>query len=1500
MVVQKQMNINPKGKIRRLFEFLKQYNNIKNPIITDISNQLWKKWLDNLPQHETVINNIYSVQADEAAEEILRVKRPVLTECPRLPEELKKWVEEGWDNINGEVRVKKELKVRNEAGVKDEDEYIIIKFEEDVHRVETFEGWSYQREIWVENELPVRAADELFNSLYGLYSAIKREPESVELILGDGFLLYKKDAYMEHPILLQHVKLEFDADIPEFTLTPSDKGVELYRSLFYYIDDLNNELLRGVYEEFESNNYSPIEMENTSSYLNRVANAISAKGKFFPTKAQADKDLENPQIYRRPVLFLRKRNLGFGVAIDTIIEDINTTDDVPVFLNEVVGNIKETHNNEETLRAMANLNPNGLDEDILLTKPANIEQLAVAKYLETNGAVLVQGPPGTGKTHTIANMIGHLLAQGKSILVTSYSEKALSVLKSKVDENLQSLCLSLLSTTESRREMEKTLDEINENRSRLNPITLIHQIKSLEKIRKEKLDKLNNLKLKLKAARLNEYRAIVINGDEYKPFDAAKFISEHKDTYSWMPKPIKKGEGLPLTEEDILELYQSNIAISEAEEKEYDNKLPSLEELISPSDFYNLIAYKSKFSQIQLKKYENCWKSKKPNNTIEQLRLIINDINSALEQVQLEKEWTLAAINSAKEELIKKNWVSLVEEIKKVYKMSLDISEEMLKYNPEIEADKSKIDIRKQLTSIIEKLEAGGKVSRLNLMLNPDMKIAINSCKVNGEVPRHDNEFKALLKYYDLKKARLQLANRWNRQMAVLGADDTSVMGEDFEIVCNKYCCLIEECLAWYEKYWNPTLTKVKSIGVDLEVLDNDIDLSSDKYSRLRYIKKELGFKLIDAINSEIYRIEYSKYERMKQSITDVIDKYSVTQNSRILEGFQTALQKESAEDYKEYYEALVDIKNLAKHIERRRFLLRKLSDSAPNWAKEIEIRNADHGMGKPPTSVKEAWLYAQFSEELKERSSQSIEVIQEEILKIEEELKENTSELAFKKAWQAKLSNFENNRKQVQAIEGWRQLMRKIGSGTGKRVEIFKAEARKLMPQCQGAIPVWIMPLSKVVENFNPSENKFDVVIIDEASQADLMALVAFYLGKKVIVVGDNEQVSPLAIGERSEDVDKLIKEYLYDIPNDKLYSGKFSIYDLAQTSGYQPVRLKEHFRCVPDIIQYSNLLSYNDQIKPLRDSSDVATKPATVVYRVERAICRNKTNEKEAEAIVSLILACCEKEEYMDKTFGVITLRGDKQASLIDSMLQKRMKPVEYRKREILCGKSANFQGDERDIIFLSMVDTNESEGPLNLMRYGSDDLYKKRYNVAVSRARDQIWLVHSVDTDDLKPGDIRKELLDYFKDPRSKHIQYDALSRAAESEFEKEVMKYLIDRGYSVKPQWTVGSYRIDMVAIYKDKKVAIECDGERWHGEEKFEEDMIRQAILERLGWRFIRIRGSEFYRDKSGTMETVYEKLDRMEIQPANSEAASEDSEGNTLIEGIKTIAQGIRNEWGRS
>src|SRR5262249_38056028 len=161
--------------------------------------------------------------------------------------------------------------------------------------------------------------------------------------------------------------------------------------------------------------------------------------------------------------------------------------------------------------------------------------------------------------------------------------------------------------------------------------------------------------------------------------------------------------------------------------------------------------------------------------------------------------------------------------------------------------------------------------------------------------------------------------------------------------------------------------------------------------------------------------------------------------------------------------------------------------------------------------------------------------------------------------------------------------------------------------------------------------------------SQSDVMALVALYLGRQVLVVGDEEQVSPDAVGQNLTAVEQLIAQYLKDVPNGHLYDGQTSVYDLARASFGGTICLREHFRCVPEIIQFSNALSYDGRLKPLRDASGVHAKPSLVAHRVEGHQTGNNVNREEAITIATLIAAAFEQPEYEKATFGVVSLVGE-----------------------------------------------------------------------------------------------------------------------------------------------------------------------------------------------------------------------------------------------------------------
>lgn len=624
------------------------------------------------------------------------------------------------------------------------------------------------------------------------------------------------------------------------------------------------------------------------------------------------------------------------------------------------------------------------------------------------------------------------------------------------------------------------------------------------------------------------------------------------------------------------------------------------------------------------------------------------------------------------------------------------------------------------------------------------------------------------------------------------------------------------------------------------------------------------------------------------------------TQSTPLVKRIQVAIKDRNVEAYAASYSHISILHERQKEQALRIHLLTKLEQAAPSWAASIRVRDGIHGDAHVPINVEETWRCKKLKDELKRRASISLEDVQERLARNTTTMQTITSELVEKKAWAAQIRR--TTLEQRRALQGWKALMSKVGKGTGKRAPQLLAEARQLMPMCQTAVPVWIMPLSRVVQNFNPRQNRFDVVIIDEASQADIKALAAIYMGAQVVIVGDHEQVTPLAVGQNLDDIDKLIGEYLEGIPLKELYDGKLSIYALTQTT-FQPVCLREHFRCVSPIIQFSNALSYEGKIKPLRDDSSVQVRPATIEYSVNSLELVGSVNEVEAVTLASLLVAACEQPEYKRATMGVISMLREDQALRIDTLLRQHLSEVEYVRRQILCGTAAQFQGDERDVMFLSLVDTPREEGPLT---FRNEDAYeaatKKRFNVAASRARDQMWVIHSLDPDlHLKDGDIRKKLILHARNSQTFMQKLAEQERRVESEFERQVLNRLLAAGYRVIPQWPVGAYRIDLVVEGNNKRLAVECDGDRWHPIEKLEADMARQAILERLGWRFVRIRGSLFFRDPEEAMKPVFARLQALEILPEEQRETGKASEqsGQELKQRVIRRAAELYQQWSR-
>jgi very-short-patch-repair endonuclease len=160
--------------------------------------------------------------------------------------------------------------------------------------------------------------------------------------------------------------------------------------------------------------------------------------------------------------------------------------------------------------------------------------------------------------------------------------------------------------------------------------------------------------------------------------------------------------------------------------------------------------------------------------------------------------------------------------------------------------------------------------------------------------------------------------------------------------------------------------------------------------------------------------------------------------------------------------------------------------------------------------------------------------------------------------------------------------------------------------------------------------------------------------------------------------------------------------------------------------------------------------------------------------------------------------------------------------------------------------------------------DDI--RRFNVAASRGRNRMWLFHSIDLTDLKPECVRYKLLSYCQDPGRVKKDLKNVEHFFDSGFEKDVFKLIEAWGYAISPQVHVGKYRIDLVVEGLRNRLAIECDGDTWHGVDQWDRDWERQQQLERVGWKFCRIRASEYYRNPHKAIQPILKKIEEMGIE----------------------------------
>lgn len=1492
-------------RLTQVFKFLKELNELRNPVVRDLSGYTEVLRLDAWPMHPCIVvrrgDRVEEEEADAETEmePLIRIKRACLTPCPNPPVTLDGWLKPGWQAADAETSV---LESRN--FLEDEKKTVTVEFADDGKRVVAFNDWNVSRTKWREAERPAIAALKVFERIHSLWSAMQREGDRVELVLADGMLTVPSQS-VRHPVLLQRINLEFDPSVPEFLFATGTEKVELHRALLRLVPSFQGQMVTHFDNELETQAVEPLGGEGADGFFRRLVQGLFPKDGEFLSEKTRDGANDRPSIWREPVIFLRARNAGLSTTLDNIIKDLEDEDtEPPKGLLRIVG--VETNEDDPvsdgTVDGETRRTPPGPAPDILFSKPANAEQYEIAERLAQSNAVLVQGPPGTGKTHTIANLLGCLLAQGKTVLVTAHTTKALRVLRRQVDEALQPLCLSVLEgNADSQAQLSRAAQDIADRLSRSNAESLRREAAVLRDQRRKMLDVAATLRRQLRDARFSEVEEIVVGGVGLSPIEVAKRVKTDAERDGWIPGPLQPSVACPLADVEVHQLYATNAALTPSDETQLAVSQPALSDLVSSADF-SLLANEQAGadSRAQAHRPELWIDGAATGYAAKQLQDLHQRVCSAAGVLAEEQNWLREVLFAGwMGGDMRGAWNDLLAAAHSLTSESGTAQRLINAYGPELPTTQSAAAMAATLGEIITHLSSGGSLGLMSKLRHRDWHQLIDGCRVEGRAPKTPDEFHALCTTVQLQESRSRFVARWRRAVESHGGPQIESVASTPERAAQSYVAEIQTRLEWRETVWEPLTGELCAAGFRWDAwlaAHPPVPGDHGELARVQWASQGVS-EIIEAKAALLIQAELSAALQNQRAY---LARFQQSEAASVL---LTAQDSWDMENYEEACSELARLEGLRDAYDTRLALLARVEEVAPAWSHAIAQRHKSHNGVQPSGDATTAWHWRQWHQELERRAAISMPELQERLDKIEDELRRVAAQIIENETWATQCERTDLSARQ--ALMGFVQTIHRIGRGTGRRVPQLLREARKLLASARRSVPVWIMPLGRVYESFDARETKFDVVIIDEASQSDVTALAALYLGREHVVVGDKEQVTPDAVGQQVDDVQRLISTALKNIPNAHLYDGQTSIYDLAEAAFGGVVALREHFRCVPEIIQFSNHLSYNTII-PLREPHSSPVKPALVAHRVNGFRDEHgKTNEVEAQEIASLVIACINDPEYAKNdlrpeqptSFGVISLLGDEQALFIENILRMRLSPDVFARHRLLCGNAAQFQGDERDVVFLSMVD-GPSAGQLRMLNAGPRDIYKKRYNVAVSRARNQLWVVYSLDPNThLQGGDLRRRLIEHARDPHALMRAMEEQGHRTDSIFEKLVLERLIRAGYRVHPQWPVGARRIDLVVEGKTKRLAVECDGERWHTPEQLQQDLERQSILERLGWIFVRIRGSIFFRDPDTAMAPVFAKLNHLGIEPLGATAAMPAPQETPMLDRVRRQAEAIRAKW---
>ena len=1350
---------------------------------------------------------------------------------------------------------------------------------------EAFDDVAARWQAWAEVEAPRRRSMQLYGELFALMHQLEAQQtgKPVELVWGLGVATWRlrwedEDFTFRYPLLTQAVELSLDAATLALEVRPRTTAPRLELDAFIAC------LVPGASELEQSGRDwlaqqalapSPFHMAALEPLLRRIAGSLDSQGRFVEVLAagaavpNAGAHLQvtdawvlfaRPQSYNFLIDDLRRLRLGLEAADELPggpAALVTPPADAPVEVQAV------------RFRGLSSRGEGATDADepareLYFPLPYNQEQVTIVQRLEHSDGVTVQGPPGTGKTHTIANIICHYLATGRRVLVTSRGEPALQVLQAKIPAEVRPLTVALLSSDrEGLRQFQGAIEAIQHRVSQLDPLEAQRRIATAHEAIALAHAELARLDRRVDDIARAQLATVDLDGTPLRAQQLAEMVRDGQPRFAWFDDELPADvPAAPLTEDEAHELRDARRRLG-ADLVYLAEPPPSPAALPAPDVLAPLHQALQRLRRIEGELARGALPALQ--GELNEARALLAAVDAALEPAQAlehtDQAWAQALrrqLNEPGFEAERQALQSLLAEVPRLaaargefLQRPVDVPDEALTCPRTREA--------------VERAARTGKAFGWLPFGEADARRHVAAMRVDGREPATPQDWLHVARFLALQMEFQSLLLRWQRLAPELGLPEIHNGAGALRKLERQ--ALIAGLALRLSLEVDAELPRRAAVLLSVNPLPAPGNAAAVTVEHLQRLQKILKRHVLhDGLASAPRRqqallLNLSAGGPLGAQWRELLGQWlgSAEVDADTFSGRESALRAETQR-----------VAALQPALERVRVAAQRLAAAGAQRLAQrllgvpVESGAADDAVLRADWRAAWTWARARAALDAMEGRGELTRLWARRA-ELEQGLSRLYEDVVARAAWLATRTNA--SPKVLSALAGYANAIHRIGQGTGPNAARYRRDAQAAMLDAAPAVPCWIMSHARVSESMPADIGAFDLVIVDEASQSDLWALPAIARGRKILVVGDHKQVSPEGGFISSARIDDLRHRFLADQPFAAAMTPEKSLYDLAaQVFAGQQVMLREHFRCVAPIIEYANRNFYDHGVLPLRvpRAAERMDPPLVDLFVEEGRRDHRDRNDAEAQAIADEIGTLLDDERFANRTLGVVSLLGLEQARHIDAVVRARFDAAELLRRQFTCGDARTFQGSERDVMFLSLVvDARQC-------RALSGNGAEQRFNVAASRARDRMVLVRSVRMEDLSEKDLRRTLLAHFENPLPGGAEHEGrpLRALCESGFEREVFDALVVRGYRVLPQVRAGAYRIDMVVEgAHEARLAVECDGDAFHGPERWQQDVARQRVLERAGWVFWRCFASTWTLHREAVLAELLARLAELGIEP---------------------------------